>query len=337
MSARSRRTTRRRSIASDHDVCTTPLAPTKLAPLLESTEIEKLPSIPSQHSHHPVKTETTQSSSRIVVLFVLVWGSIIYYLGKIIALPLLPLKHLPSRTYIRRVDQSDVSTLKRELRALEKQLQHEKRRNSMLPGDLSALIPAPAPVATPAPPPPPKMLPPPPPPPPPASGLKMPAKMWRTSTSTETTGSEPVRPRMKVTSAKKGFDISAAQIANIAGRLRKTSAAAPLPKPKTQAQQISPNNLSATLKARMMTRRSSLLHGEVENIKPSTNPSHSPTRKNASPPGFKSMLRKAPVQRSPGGTPYREQVSSKPNLPFNTALADKNITNSPPKALDEVF
>lgn len=253
---------------------------------------------------------------------------------QIITLPLLPLKHLPYKTYVKRVDTTKVYNLKKELRALEVQLQRAKRRNSILSVEsaskmqISAPVPAASvAVAPPPPPPPPKM------PPPPLAGLKAPPKSWKTSTTASTTEAQTVRATMKPAMPKKGFDISADQIASIAGRLRKASDAPPRRSvaPKADGHQEAPqHNLSATLRANMKTRRSSLLQDNDENHANDSNAKKDPSPKNK----FRSALRKAPVLRSPGGTPYRESATPKTPLPFNTALADMNTFHSPPRAAD---
>jgi hypothetical protein len=313
------------------------MTPAKLAPLFETVEVTTKPSVPLEPILDPVIAPKKDAVTKILGFLAKLWSLCLHYIMQIITLPLLPLRHLPSRTYVRRVDTKGLHNLKKELRALEMELKREKRRNSMLPSEMKALVPAPAPLAT-APPPPPKLLaPPPPPPPPPAPGLKMPVKSWRAGTASESAPVATVRAKAKPAAAKKGFDISADQIANVAGRLRKTSAAAPLPKSKTRSPshqtQISPNNLSATLRARMLTRRSSLLQDDAENALNAKSRAEDGA-KAPSPHGngFKAILRKAPVNRSPGGTPYREPTQSKPNLPFNTGLADKNLVNSPPRS-----
>ena len=269
---------------------------------------------------------------------------------QIAALPLLPLRHIPYKTYVKRVDTTKVHDLKKELRALEIQLQKAHRRNSILSTDSKSkqsatmlVAAAPIVVAPPPPPPPPKM---PPPPPPPLPGLKMPPKSWKTSTLSTTSEAPTLRAKPKAAAAKKGFDISADQIASMAGRLRKAgdaprraaSVSSSLAAVQ-EAESSQHNTLSATLRASMKTRRSSLLQENDDNrAHHHNNNNNNIGKKEASPKNmFRAALKKAPVQRSPGGTPYRDPTATtvpKTPLPFNTALADMNTFHSPPRAAD---
>lgn len=279
------------------------------------------------------------SADPFLPLFVQILNSIASFLIAIVTLPLIPLKHLPSKAYVRRMDVDKMSEMKKELKALERELAKAKRRNSVVAGDKAAVVVAPAPIVVmaPPPPPPPKLLPPPP-PPPPVAGLKAPAKTWRSSS--DSGGLAPTaKPRVKAAVAKQGFDISAAQIASIAGRLRKTSSGdAPIRNIRSSPSK-SPNhspqkgNIAATIRAKLKTRRSSLLQldADVENRQPGSDGNRSPTHGKAC---FKTQLRKAPINRSPGGTPYRSTIPSTPPITFNTALADKNLTITPPRPVD---
>ena len=233
-----------------------------------------------------------------------------------------------------------MAEMKKELRVLERELAKAKRRNSIVAAERPVIMAAaPAPAALPPPPPPPKLALPPPPPPPPVAGLKAPIKAYRTSTASEG-GAPTSKARVKPAGAKKGFDISAAQIASIAGRLRKTSEGAPssnssVSDPSNKKKSPQRADLGATLRANMKTRRSSLLQLEVdsENRRPtSSEENKSPSSKNQT--QFKLQLRKAPISRSPGGTPLRTPVPSTPPIAFNTALADKNVTITPPRPID---
>lgn len=240
---------------------------------------------------------------------------------------------------MKRLDVDKVSEMKKELRALERELAKAKRRNSIIAAEKTVIVMAPpAPAALPPPPAPPKMALPPPPPPPPVAGLKVPPKAWRASSSTET-GAPTSKPRIKAAVAKKGFDISADQIASIAGRLRKTTDSAPRPSYGSASASKSPSksplrpDLGATLRAKMKTRRSSLLQldADGENKRPTSDENRSPNKNQTN---FKMQLRKAPISRSPGGTPLRAQVPATPPIAFNTALADKNVTVTPPRPVD---
>lgn len=267
-----------------------------------------------------------------------------------------------------------VSEMKRELRALEKELEKAKRRNSIVSAETKVLAVAPVVFAPPPPPPPaPPKLPPPPPP-----GMKAGAKTWsiKSSDDSNTSNSNTLKAKAKASVPKKGFDISAAQIASIAGRLRRTSEN-PVITPRSKDisesgdQLSSEKDLGATLRARMKTRRSSLLqsidNNKLSDSENSDNPpitfvtlkkmttgesgtaegtkSTSSYNRTLSPsskgqkhtsPRFKSHLRRAPIARSPGGTPLRDptaNVTATTPL-FNTALADRNCVASPPRDAD---
>lgn len=248
---------------------------------------------------------------------------------------------------------------------MQKELQHAKRRASLLPSDgiiqsiqpgtgsaaansSKAAIPtsADAEKVKAVPPPPAVAPPPPPPPPPPKLGLpKPPTKTWKVAAASSSDSSNNAGPKTAVKS-KSGFEVSLDQLTSMAGRLRKTTQEQHTSAPKAvkkqgfemsmdqltsvklrkatappkEAKQPSPNNLGATLRARMTSRRSSLLQDENKD-------NTSPTQKT----GLQGLLKRAPIRRSPGGTPYKDPsaATTKHAIPFNTSLADKNLASPP--------